>query len=56
MTEDFDTRSQNEAFEDYLKATGEDRQKYRNSFGYDEIEWEAYQAGWNAAKRHFGVV
>lgn len=56
IIEDFDTSGQNEAFAKYLVDTGEDRQKYKDSFGYDECEWEAYQAGWNAAKRHFGVV
>jgi len=43
-------------FDEYLKETGEDRQKYKDAYGYgDSEEWEAWQAGWNAAKKHFGV-
>jgi hypothetical protein len=25
------------------------------AYGYDELEWEAFQYGWNAAKKHLGV-
>ena len=56
ITEDLDTQPQCDLFDGYLKDTGEDRQQYKGSFGYDECEWEAFQAGWNAAKHHFGVV
>ena len=56
IIQDFDTQPQCELFDEYLANTGEDRQKYKNSYGYDEAEWEAFQAGWNAAKRHFGVL
>lgn len=55
MKEDFDTQEQCDMFDTYLKDTGEDRTTYRGSYGYDESEWEAFQAGWNAAKKQFGV-
>jgi hypothetical protein len=44
MNEDYDTEEQNNMFEEYLEATGCDRQKYRGSYGYD------------AAKKHFQVT
>lgn len=53
MKEDFDTWPQIDLFNEYLEATGDDRQKYKEAYGYDEAEWEAFQAGWNAAKKHF---
>jgi hypothetical protein len=56
MNEDYDTEEQNNMFEEYLEATGCDRQKYRGSYGYDEAEWQAFQHGWNAAKKHFQVT
>ena len=55
MKLDFDTQEQCDAFDAFLKATGENRQKFRNAFAYNELEWEAFQAGWNAAKQHFKV-
>ena len=55
MIDDFDTQPQCDLFDGYLKDTGEDRQKYKGSFGYNECEWEAFQAGWNAAKEYFEV-
>ena len=34
------------AFDAYLEATAEVRQKVRNAFSYDEREWEAFKAAW----------
>jgi len=56
MNEDYDTEEQNNMFEEYLEATGDGRQQYRAAYGYDEAEWEAFQYGWNAAKKHFQVT
>ena len=56
MKLDFDTQEQSDAFDAFLKATGENRQKFRNAFAYNELEWEAFQAGWNAAKEQFRVT
>ena len=56
MKLDFDTQEQSDAFDAFLKATGENRQKFRNAFAYNELEWEAFQAGWNAAKQQFRVT
>ena len=55
MIDDFDTWPQINSFDEYLKETGEDRQKYNDAFGYGEEEWESFQAGWNAAKKYFEV-
>lgn len=55
MKEDFDTWPQIDSFNVYLRETGEDRQHVGDAYGYGEEEWEAWQAGWNAAKKHFGV-
>ena len=55
MTEDWDTQEQCDLFDEYLAATGEDRQRYKEAYGYNEAEWEAFQYGWNAAKKHVGI-
>ena len=56
MKHDFDTQPQYDAFDAFLKDTDENRQKYKGSFGYNECEWKAFQAGWNAAKQQFEVT
>ena len=56
MKHDFETQEQAEAFYKFLEATSEHRQKFRNAFAHNELEWEAFQAGWNAAKQQFGVT
>lgn len=55
MKHDFETQEQSDAFYVFLESTGEDRQKFKGGFGYNELEWEAFQAGWNAAKQQFKV-
>lgn len=55
MKHDFDTPEQCDAFYVFLEATSDDRQKFRNAFAHNELEWEAFQAGWNAAKEYFEV-
>jgi len=55
MNEDFDTVPQIDLFNVYLRETDEDRQRVGPALGYAEEEWEAWQAGWNAAKKYFGV-
>lgn len=55
MKHDFETEEQSDAFYVFLEATSEHRQKFRNAFAHNELEWEAFQAGWNAAKDFFGV-
>jgi len=55
MKHDFETEEQAEAFYKFLEATSEHRQKFRNAFAHNELEWEAFQAGWNAAKQNFKV-
>ena len=44
-------------FDEYLEETAElqDRDRRQRGLSYDEAEWEAFQSGWNAAKKHFGV-
>lgn len=56
MTEDWDTQEQCDMFDEYLKDTSSGRSiSLFGARGYDELEWEAFQSGWNAAKKHFGV-
>lgn len=55
MKYDFETQEQSDAFYVFLEATSEHRQKFRNAFAHNELEWEAFQAGWNAAKQQFKV-
>ena len=52
------TPEQCDMFDEYLHDTAEleDRPRLGNSLGYDEWEWEAFQYGWNAAKKHFGIT
>lgn len=54
---DRDTQAQNDMFEEYLTEYSDGRrQHHTGTYGYDEAEWEAFQSGWNAAKKHFGVT
>ena len=56
MKQDRDTPEQVEMFHQYLKDTVYDRSiSGSGALGYSEHEWEAFQYGWNAAKKHFGV-
>jgi hypothetical protein len=56
MKEDWDTQEQSDMFDEYLKDTSDGRNtSLSGAHGYDELEWEAFQYGWNAAKKHFGV-
>ena len=55
---DIDTEAQCNLFDECTKLTAEfyDRQRSRSgAVGYEEIEWDAFQEGWNAAKKHFGI-
>jgi hypothetical protein len=44
-------------FNKFLDDTSDSRSHsvMTGAYGYDELEWEAFQYGWNAAKKHFGV-
>ena len=57
MYRDYDTKEQVDMFYEYLveSAEIEDRVKYNNAYSHNESEWESFQYGWNAAKKHFGV-
>jgi len=58
IKQDRDTTEQNVLFEQYLKNKAELEDRIRRgswAYSYDEVEWEAFQYGWNAAKRHFGI-
>ena len=46
---------QSDAFDEYLKRNIVGRQVKHNAIGYKEEEWEAFNAGWMAAKKQFGV-
>ena len=60
MKTDWDTTEQNSSFEEYVVETADHhdgrRRHHTGTYGYDEAEWEAFQHGWNAAKKHFKVV
>ena len=53
-----DTPEQCDMFDQYLYYTAEleGRQTLGKCLGYDEVEWEAFQYGWNSAKVHFGIT
>ena len=56
IKKDYDTQEQCAMFDEYLAEYNSDRfQHHTGAYGYDEAEWEAFQAGWNAAKAFFGV-
>ena len=61
MKKDWDTQEQSDMFDKFLDETSDSRSQTwkgwhgRRAHGYDELEWEAFQYGWNAAKKHFGV-
>jgi hypothetical protein len=55
---DIDTEEQCNMFDEWTKLTADFYDRQRNRFGevgYEEREWDAFQEGWNAAKKHFGV-
>jgi hypothetical protein len=58
MRKDWDTQEQCDLFDEFLKDTSDSRSHsfMTGAHGYDELEWEAFQYGWNAAKEHFGVT
>ena len=49
-----DTQAQCDMFDDYAAETAEfySRTQHGTGYSYKEIEWEAFQAGWNAALKH----
>lgn len=57
IVKDRDTIEQNILFEQYLNDTEEleDRARRGKALSYDEVEWDAFQYGWNSAKAHFGI-
>ena len=57
MKKDWDTEEQVDMFDKFLDDTSDSRSHsvMTGAYGYDELEWEAFQYGWNAAKKHFGV-
>jgi len=58
QNDDYDTEEQCNAFDEWTKLTADfyDRQRHHSgAVGYDEVEWDAFQTGWNAAKKHFGI-
>jgi hypothetical protein len=58
MKLDLDTEEQCNAFDEWSQKTADfyDRQRHHSgAVGYDEIEWDAFQEGWNAAKKCFGI-
>jgi len=56
MKNDWDTQEQSDMFDEFLEDTSDSRTRsWTLSYGYDELEWEAFQYGWNAAKKHFRV-
>ena len=57
MKKDWDTEEQSDMFDKFLDDTSDSRSHsvITGAYGYDELEWEAFQYGWNAAKKQFGV-
>lgn len=56
MKRDWDTPEQVEMFDEYLKDNPDGRPaSLSRALGYSDAEWAAFQYGWNAAKKHFGV-
>jgi len=54
MKKDWDTQEQSDMFDKFLDDTSDSRRcALTGAYGYDELEWEAFQYGWNAAKKHF---
>ena len=57
MRKDWDTQEQCDLFDEFLEDTSDSRKRtWTLAYGYEELEWEAFQYGWNAAKKHFGVT
>ena len=56
MKHDWDTAEQCDMFDEFLADTSDSRSHtWTGAYGYNELEWEAFQYGWNAAKKRFGV-
>ena len=58
MKLDIETEEQCNLFDEWTKLTADFYDRHRSvsgAVGYQEIEWDAFQEGWNAAKKHFGV-
>jgi len=56
MKKDWDTQEQSDMFDLFLDDTSDSRShSWTGAYGYAELEWEAFQYGWNAAKVCFGV-
>lgn len=58
MRVDIETEEQCNLFDEWTKETADFYDRHRSvsgAVGYQEIEWDAFQMGWNAAKKHFGV-
>ena len=48
-----------EMFDLYVAETSDIEQRptpKSNAYGYSESEWNAFQYGWNSAKKYFGVT
>lgn len=57
MKQDWDTQEQCDCFDEFLEDTSDSRRySLFGNLGYNDLEWEAFQHGWNAAKKHFGVT
>lgn len=55
---DKDTEKQCNVFDEWTQKTAEfyKRQQHPSgAVGYGDIEWDAFQEGWYAAKKHFGI-
>ena len=57
MKKDWDTEEQCDLFDEFLDDTSDSRSHsvMTGAYSYNELEWEAFQYGWNAAKKHFGI-
>ena len=59
MKRDIETEEQSNLFDEWTKLTADFYNRHQSIYGavaYEEIEWEAFQEGWNAAKKHFEVT
>lgn len=59
---DLDTAEQSRHFDAFLEESATVYQRPTKVwsprgpvFGYSEAEWEAFQWGWNAALKHYGI-
>lgn len=59
---DLDTKEQCESFDEFVAESANVHGRCRTEgvqgpvYSYDEAEWEAFQWGWNAARKHYGVT